>query len=79
MTTTKKLHVNINVRIPAALDEQLQDLEQQTGLKRSALVRLILTRVNREVLATLLLDRDPHAGAQRLLASLTNGQRRNDH
>jgi antitoxin component of RelBE/YafQ-DinJ toxin-antitoxin module len=77
--TPDKNDVPVNVRISTALAKKLQDLEQQTGLKRSALVRLILTRVTREVLATLLMDRNPHAGAQRLLASLTNGQRRHDH
>jgi hypothetical protein len=75
-TSKKPVRVALHLRIPAAIDEKLTDLQQQTGLKRSTLVHLILTLVNRDVLATLLMDRDPHAAAQRLLASLQKETRR---
>jgi hypothetical protein len=75
--TNKPRSVNMNLRIPAAIDKKLIDLQEQTGMKRTHLVHLILYLVDRDALATLL-ARDPHAGAQRPLASVKDGQRR-DH
>jgi hypothetical protein len=65
---------HVNIRITPDLDAKLTDFQQMTGLSRSALVRLILTRMNREVFAVLMASRDSHAGAQRLLASLKHDQ-----